>query len=158
VRYKVPSSYTARAALGSTVRPMKVAYILVLQLLACVAMAADVAPPRTYFQNAREGNFDQVQLGQTVAEVRKLCGGKEYPPFETARDGFAFAVDSSGQGLLSLPWHIDADQKADFFTSKKRVLVAFYVSSKVNGILVFSFETGKWDNRSRPKKAKGAGK
>jgi hypothetical protein len=137
---------------------MKIAYFLALQLLACTAVAGDHVLPRSYFQNARESNFDQVQLGQSVARVRKLCEGSEYLPFETARGGFAFAVDSSGRGILALPSQIGADQKADFFTSKKRVLVAFYDNVKVNGIMVFSFETGKWDNRSEFKGPKDASK
>lgn len=129
--------------------------LLVFALLQAVAFARDIFPRRCYYEQANEQHFDEVHIGMKAGEVEKICGGRVYPPFETIRIGFAFAVDGERSGILSLPWHIDLDQMVDFFTSKKRVLVVFYKNEKTDGIMIYDFAKGRWENRSRPRKAGG---
>jgi len=107
--------------------------------------------PRTYFKEANSPGFDKVVPGLSRGKVRELCGGEKYGQFETLRNGrFAFSVDWYPAGVLALPGHIRLDREIDFFVSKekKRTIVVFYKDEKADGILVFDFSTGRWENRS----------
>lgn len=107
--------------------------------------------PRNYFKEADDSKFDQIVQGLSREKVRELCGGKKYGQFETLRNGrFAFGVDDYPAGVLSLPGHIRLDQEIDFFVSKekKKAIVVFFKEEKADGILVFDFSAGRWENRS----------
>jgi hypothetical protein len=134
-----------------TVGLTKMKTFLALLALCLPAVLCGAVPSRYYYEQANEPRFDEIKLGMAIADVNKICGGRSFPPFETVRGGFAFAVDEQRSGILALPWHIDLKQTVDFFTSKKRVLVVFYKEGKAHGLMLFDFAKGEWENRSRPK-------
>ena len=80
---------------------------------------------RSYFQNIDALHCAQVREGMTPAEVRQLCKGQPYTPFETVRNGFSFALDESHRNMFVIPnWMPNPAWILDFFVAEDEF---FYV-------------------------------
>lgn len=80
---------------------------------------------RYYFENIDNLHCAQVHEGMTPAEVRQLCKGQPYTPFETVRNGFSFALDESHRNMFIIPnWMPNPAWILDFFVAEDEF---FYV-------------------------------
>jgi hypothetical protein len=87
---------------------------------------------RHYFQHADAKNCSLVNKGDTKEEVRKACGGHEYPPFETVRDGFSFSLNADRSKFFTFPkWMPPSDKDLDFFIAGTEFFLVYYQKNKV---------------------------
>lgn len=86
---------------------------------------SDAGMKRTYFQDIDAARCAEVRTGITQAAARQLCQGKRYTPFETVRNGFAFALDETHERMFVIPgWMPNPSWTLDFFVAEHEY---FYV-------------------------------
>jgi hypothetical protein len=82
---------------------------------------------RHYFNGCAVEKFNQVKKGLMREDVRKLTGGKEYPAYETNKNGFAFALGEDHSKMQTIEgWAGAPSGELDFFVSDKVALLVYY--------------------------------
>ena len=84
-------------------------------------------PVRHYFEQCNSNNISSIQEKMSRDKVIELCGGVEFPAFETVRNGFVFSIDEKRSGSITIPgWMPGNNQKIDFLCSKELVVLVYY--------------------------------
>ncbi len=103
-------------------------------LISSLVQAQQGSRMRHYFEHCQDRIYPPLSVGMTRDEVRELAGGQEYPPFETVRGGFAFALDEKRSGFYVLSgWMPQESIPIDFFISDQNIM---YVRYGVNNRVV----------------------
>ncbi|MCX5709866.1 MAG: hypothetical protein NT088_03950 [Candidatus Omnitrophica bacterium] len=112
---------------------------LFLVLLFTEQGKGDTVPPNHYFSHCKEGNFSKAARGMSREEIKKLMGGNEYPPFETVKGGFCFAVDEKRSGFFCFDnWMPRDNLTRDFFLSENNLLYVHYdTENKVEAFSIY---------------------
>ena len=96
-------------------------------LIPSLVLAQQGPRMRHYFEHCNDKIAPPLSVGMTREEVRELSGGQEYPPFETVRGGFAFALDEKRSGFYVLSgWMPQENMPIDFLVSDKNVTYVRY--------------------------------
>ena|SRR3989338_10228668 len=82
---------------------------------------------RHYFEQCNPQNISNIKEKMTRDEVLGLCGGVEFPAFETIRNGFVFSIDEKRSASITIPgWAPGHNQKIDFLCSKELIVLVYY--------------------------------
>lgn len=84
----------------------------------------DSGQVRHYFQHCKGDNFSKIIKGMSKSDIRALCGGHEFPAFETVRHGFCFALNDARSSFYTFNgWMPKMSVNYDFFVSDTDLLL-----------------------------------